>query len=146
MISLNKWLPNLVEGFMFYGGGKGGGGGKSTSTTGIDPMLKPYVTYGLTEAKKLYQSANPQYYPGQTYVSPSATTQAALQAQQTRALAGNPLLPAAQQQQQNVISGQYLANNPFFNQAMAGAGSAAAQSYYDAINAAQSGEIGRAHV
>ena len=122
------------------GGGKGGGGKSSgTSTTTIDPMLRPYVTYGLSEAKNLYQSNNPSYYPGQTYVSPSATTQSALQAQQTRALAGNPLLPAAQQQQQNVISGQYLANNPFFNQALAGAGQAATQQYFDAINAAQSG-------
>lgn len=139
MISLYKWLPNLVEGFTFYGGGGKGGGGKSTTTTGIDPMLKPYVTYGLNEAQALYQSSLPNFYPGQTYVGPSATTQAALQAQQNRALAGNPLLPAAQQQQQNVISGQYLANNPFFNQALAGAGAAATQQYFDAIQQAQSG-------
>ena len=142
MISLYKWLPNLVEGFTFYGGGGkggGGGGGQSQTTTGIDPMLKPYVTYGLNEAQRLYQANAPQYYPGQTYVSPSAQTQAALQAQQARALAGNPLLPAAQQQQQAVIGGEYLANNPFFNQALAGAGQAATQSYWDAINAAQSG-------
>ena len=59
-------------------GGKGGGGKQTgTATTTIDPMLKPYVTYGLSEAQKLYQSENPLYYPGQTYVSPSATTQAA---------------------------------------------------------------------
>lgn len=122
------------------GGGKGGGGGgESTTQQGIDPMLRPYVSYGLSEAQKLYQSTNPSYYPGQTYVSPSQQTQAALQAQQTRALQGNPLLPAAQQQQQNVIGGQYLANNPFFNQAMAGAGQAASQQYFDAINQAQSG-------
>lgn len=142
MINLHNWLFNLADSFTFYGGGGGkGGGGKSsgTSTTTIDPMLRPYVTYGLSEAQKLYQSNNPSYYPGQTYVSPSATTQSALQAQQTRALAGNPLLPAAQQQQQNVISGQYLANNPYFNQALAGAGQAATQQYFDAINAAQSG-------
>jgi hypothetical protein len=121
------------------GGGGKGGGGESTTQQGIDPMLKPYVQYGLTEAQKLYQSSNPNYYPGQTYVSPSAQTQTALQAQQQRALQGNPLLPAAQQQQQAVIGGQYLANNPFFNQALAGAGGAATQQYFDAINQAQSG-------
>lgn len=122
------------------GGGKGGGGGNSSQQVqGIDPMLKPYVTYGLNEAVDLYKSGVPNYYPGQTYVSPSQQTQAALQAQQTRALQGNPLLPAAQQQQQNVIGGQYLANNPFFNQALAGAGGAATQQYFDAINQAQSG-------
>jgi hypothetical protein len=141
MINLHNWLDNLVENFTFYGGGGKGkkGGGTSTTQQTIDPMLRPYVQYGLGEAQRLYQSATPQYYPGQTYVSPSETTQAALQAQQTRALAGNPLLPAAQQQQQAVIGGQYLANNPFFNQAMAGAGQAASQQYFDAINQAQSG-------
>jgi hypothetical protein len=122
------------------GGGKGGGGGSSgTQVQGIDPMLKPYVQYGLNEAVDLYKTGVPNYYPGQTFISPSQQTQAALQAQQTRALQGNPLLPAAQQQQQAVIGGQYLANNPFFNQAMQGAGQAAASQYFDAINQAQSG-------
>ena len=122
------------------GGGKGGGGGSSgTQVQGIDPMLKPYVQYGLNEAVDLYKSGVPNYYPGQTYISPSEQTQAGLQAQQNRALQGNPLLPAAQQQQQNVIGGQYLANNPYFNQAMSGAGAAATQQYFDAINSAQSG-------
>jgi hypothetical protein len=141
MISLNKWLPNLIEGFTFYGGGgKGGGGGSSgTQVQGIDPMLRPYVQYGLKEAVDLYKSGVPNYYPGQTYIDPSQQTQAALQAQQTRALQGNPLLPAAQQQQQSVIGGQYLANNPFFNQALQGAGQAATSQYFDAINQAQSG-------
>ena len=108
MITLHKWLDSLVDNFTFYGGGKGGGGGKSTTQQGIDPMLKPYVQYGLNEAKSLYQSAVPNYYPGQTFVSPSGQTQAALQAQQARALQGNPLLPAAQQQQQDVIQGAYF--------------------------------------
>jgi hypothetical protein len=119
--------------------GGGGGGQTQQSQTGIDPILKPYVSYGLGEAKKLYQGASPQYYAGQTYVSPSAQTTQALTAAGNRAMAGNPLLPAAQQQQQAVIGGQYLQNNPYFNQAMAGAGQAAGQSYFDAINAAQSG-------
>ena len=120
-------------------GGGGGSRGSSTSQQGIDPAVKPYITYGLSEAQKLYQSSTPEYYPNQTFISPSAQTQAGFQAAQNRALAGNPLLPAAQQQQQDVISGQYLANNPFFNQALAGAGQAATQQYFDAINQAQSG-------
>jgi hypothetical protein len=141
MISLNKWLPNLIEGFTFYGigGGGSGGGSSGTQVQGIDPMTKPFVQYGLNEAVDLYKSNTPNYYPGQTYISPSEQTQAALQAQQTRALQGNPLLPAAQQQQQSVIGGQYLANNPFFNQALQGAGQAATSQYFDAINQAQSG-------
>jgi hypothetical protein len=117
--------------------GGGGGGQQQQSQTGIDPMLKPYIEYGLGESKKLYQSNTPSYYPGQTYISPSAITQQAVQATTNRATMGNPLLPAAQQQQQNVISGQYLNSNPYFNQALAGAAQGAQQNYYDAIKQAQ---------
>ena len=119
--------------------GGGGGGQQQQSTTGIDPILKPYVSYGLEEAKNLYQGASPQYYAGQTYVDPSANTLSALTAAGNRAMAGNPLLPAAQQQQQAVIGGQYLNSNPYFNQALAGASQGATQTYMDAIKAAQGG-------
>jgi hypothetical protein len=119
--------------------GGGGGGQTQQSQTGIDPILKPYVSYGLQEAKNLYQGASPQYYAGQTYVSPSANTTSALTAAGNRAMAGNPLLPAAQQQQQDVISGNYLNSNPYFNQALAGASQGATQTYMDAIKSAQGG-------
>lgn len=119
--------------------GGGGGGQQQQSSTGIDPILKPYVSYGLEEAKNLYQGASPQYYAGQTYVDPSANTLSALTAAGNRATAGNPLLPAAQQQQQAVISGQYLNSNPYFNQALAGASQGATQTYMDAIKSAQGG-------
>jgi hypothetical protein len=138
MINLNNWLFNLIDNFTLYGGGSGGGGQTSTSKNELDPTVRPFVEYGLQEAKGLYQTDTPSYYPGQTYVGPSAQTQTALQAGQNRALAGNPLLPAAQQQQQNVISGQYLQNNPYFNQALAGAAQGATQNYNDAIMNAQS--------
>ena len=141
MIGLHNWLNNLVEGFTFYGGGKGGGGGQSSSVK-LPKFMQEKVDFGLSEAQKLYQSQNPQYYPGQTWIDPSAQTQAALQATQNRALMGNPLLPAAQQQQQNVIGGQYLQNNPYFNQALQGAAQASTQQYYDAINQATSGAAG----
>lgn len=119
--------------------GGGGGGQQQQSSTGIDPILKPYVSYGLEEAKNLYQGNSPQYYAGQTYVDPSANTLSALTAAGNRAMAGNPLLPAAQQQQQDVISGNYLNSNPYFNQALAGASQGATQTYMDAIKQAQGG-------
>ena len=88
---------------------KGGGGGSSQTTQQqLDPTVRPFVEYGLQEAKGLYQSDTPQYYPYQTYVDPSQQTQSALQAAQTRALAGSPLVPAAQQQQLATIQGQNL--------------------------------------
>jgi hypothetical protein len=118
-------------------GGGGGSSGESTTQQGIDPLLKPYVRYGLTEAQKLYQTDTPDYYGGQTYVGPSQQTQQALLAAQNRAMAGNPLLTQAQQQQQGVIGGDYLQNNPFFEQAMRGASQGATQAYNDAIAKAQ---------
>lgn len=140
LLNLSNWLTSLVESFTFYGGGSGGGGGsKSETNNQLDPTVQPFVKYGLEEAKGLYQTDTPQYYGGQTYVSPSAQTTSALGLAEQRAMAGNPLLPAAQQQQQDVIGGQYLQNNPYFNQAIAGAGQAATQTYNDAIMAAQSG-------
>ena len=91
----------------------------------------------MQEAQNLYQTQSPEYYAGQTYVSPSSQTTSALQAAQNRALGGNPLLSQAQQQQSDVIGGNYLNSNPYFNQALAGAAQGATQNYNDAIKAAQ---------
>ena len=81
-----------------------GGGGSTVTRTELDPNVAPYVTYGLSEAQRLYATPTPQYYPGQTYVGPSQQTQAALSAAQTRALAGNPLVGRAQGTVSAVIS------------------------------------------
>ncbi len=135
----SKAFSPLGKVMTLEGGGGGGNSGSSTSTTGIDPMLKPYVEFGTQEAKKLYEAGGPQYYAGQTYVGPSTQTTSAIDLATQRAAAGNPLVPLAQQQQQNVISGQYLQNNPYFNQAMGSAAQGATQTYMDAIKAAQSG-------
>ena len=91
----------------------GGGGGQqeSKTTTSIDPSIKPYVTYGLEEAKRLYETGSPQFFPGQTYVSPSAQTQQALQMAQERAMAGSPLTGAAQAETLATIQGRGV--NPF---------------------------------
>lgn len=91
--------------------GGGGGSQNSTTTTSIDPSIKPYVTYGLEEAKRLYESQSPQFFPGQTYVSPSEQTQQALQMAQERAMAGSPLTQAAQAETLATIQGKGV--NPF---------------------------------
>jgi hypothetical protein len=91
----------------------GGGGGTQTQTARaeIDPTLKPYVEYGLGEAKRLYQGTTPSFFPGQTFVSPSEATTRALGLAEQRALAGSPLTQAAQQQTLATIQGQGV--NPF---------------------------------
>ena len=97
----------------------------TTTTSTIDPTIQPFLTYGLTEAQKLYQGGGPQYYGGQTYVGPSETTQTGLQALEARASQGNPLLQSAQGQLQNTISGGFLQGNPFFQGAFQPAAQAA---------------------
>jgi hypothetical protein len=107
----------------------------------MDPAVRPYVTYGLSEAQRLYESGGPQYYPGQTYVGPSASTQAGLQAAQTRALQGSALTPAAQQQALGTIGGAYLGGSPFFEGAFQPAARAAQQSFMDSISGIRSGAV-----
>ena len=138
LLNLSNWVQSLVESFTFYGGGSGGGGGsKSETNNQLDPTIRPFVEYGLNEAKNLYQTNTPSYYAGKTYVDPSAQTTSALSSAEARARSGNPLLPAAQQQQQDVISGKYLNSNPYFDRALAGAAQGATTNYMDAIKAAQ---------
>ena len=142
MFKLHNWVQELIQSFTFYGGGSGGGGGGQTSktTNELDPTVRPYVEYGLGEAKNLYQTAGPNYFPGQTYVGPSAQTTSALGLAGQRAMTGSPLLPAAQQQQLSSIQGNYLnAGNPYFQQALAGPTQQATQAYNDAIRQAQGG-------
>ena len=95
------------------------------TSSNIDPTIQPFLSYGLSEAQRLYQAGGPQYYGGQTYVSPSTTTQTGLQALEARAKLGNPLLQSAQNQLQSTVSGEFLGGNPFFQGAFAPAAKAA---------------------
>ena len=120
-------------------GGGGGGGTNTVTRTELDPVMRPFVQYGLEESARLYQNPDvPQYYPGQTYVGPSQQTQAALAAAQQRATMGNPLVPAAQQAAQQTIQGGFLGGNPFFEGAFKGATAGAQTAYQDATQAALS--------
>jgi hypothetical protein len=144
MIGLNNWLENLVESFTFYGGGgKGkGGGGSQTQTQDIAPWLKEYVTYGLGEAKNLYQGASPTYFPGQTYVDPSMQTTQAIDLATQRALAGSPLTSGAIAQQTGTVGGQYLGANPYLEAALRPGQQAATRAYEQAISGTRSQAAG----
>jgi hypothetical protein len=117
----------------------GGGGGQqnSTTTTSIDPSIKPYVTYGLEEAKRLYETGSPQFFPGQTYVSPSEQTQQALKMAQERAMAGSPLTGAAQAETLATIQGKGV--NPFLAGALEQTNRLAGEDYLRNIQKLQSG-------
>ena len=129
-------------------GGGGGGGTNTVTRTELDPVMRPFVQYGLEESARLYQNPDvPQYFPGQTFVAPSQQTQAALAAAQQRATMGNPLVPAAQQAAQQTIQGGFLGGNPFFEGAFRGATAGAQTAYQDATqqalsNASRAGRYG----
>ena len=109
----------------------------TTTTSQIDPTIQPYLSYGLQQAQQAYQGGGPQYYGGQTYVSPSTTTQTGLQALEARASLGNPLLQSAQNQLQNTVSGGFLGGNPFFQGAFQPAAQAAQTQFQQTL-----GDIG----
>jgi hypothetical protein len=117
----------------------GGGGGQqpTTTTTSIDPSIKPYVTYGLEEGKRLYESGTPTFFPGQTYVSPSEQTQQALKMAQERAMAGSPLTRAAQAETLATIQGRGV--NPFLAGALEQTNRLSGEDYLRNMQKLQSG-------
>jgi len=117
--------------------GGGGGSQESTTTSSIDPRIAPYVTYGLEEAKRLYQGQSPEYFKGQTYISPSEATQESLAMARERALGGSPLVKAAQQEQLATIQGRGV--NPFLAGALEQTNRLAGEDYLRNVQKLQSG-------
>ena len=94
---------------------KGGGSQRTiTQTTAPSKFAEPFLQYGMQEAKDLYQSARPQYYPKSTVVGFSPETQMALSGYRSAAAAGSPMIPAVQQAVQQNLTG----TNPLFQQAL----------------------------
>jgi hypothetical protein len=87
----------------------GGGGGTQETRTEIAPEFKPYITYSLGEAKRLYQGM-PQA-PDTLAPEQSAFSQQAIQQAAQRAQMGSPLVGAAQAEQLATIQGRGV--NPF---------------------------------
>ena len=134
----------LVTGFMTRNGFMlwGGDPEPQKTTTGIDPSMRPYVEKGLSEAQKLYETYTPQYYGGQTYVSPSAQTESALTMAEAQARAGSPLINQALAQQQGAVGGEYLGANPYLAAALKPGQEAATQAYNQAIGGTRSQAAG----
>jgi len=83
------------------------GGGGSETKTEIDPEFKPFLKFGLEEAKRLYQGTGA--LPETLSVAPSAATQQAMSMAEQRALAGSPLT----RQAQGVIAQQMGYSSPY---------------------------------
>ncbi len=95
---------------MSLSGKSSGSGAQTTTTTNSNPpeFQKPFLEYGMNEAKSLYGSDKPQYFPNSTVVPFSGQTENALQAQEQRATMGSPLNTGAQIEALRNLSGQYL--------------------------------------
>jgi len=93
----------------------------TTSTSSIDPALLPYLTQGLQRAQSLFLTGKqPEFFPGQTYVSPSAATTEAIAQQEAIARQQSPVLQQAQQaytsslgQVGQTAAGGFLNANPY---------------------------------
>jgi hypothetical protein len=87
---------------------------------------QPFLTFGMEEAKKLYQSDKPNYFPNSTVVPFSNQTNTGLQQIEQRAMQGSPLTQGAKDLTQSTMQGDFLsAGNPYFSQMTS--------SIYDAI-------------
>jgi len=101
----------------------------TTQTSQIDPALLPYLTQGLERAQSLFLTGQqPQFFPGQTYVSPSAATTEAIAQQEAIARQQSPVLQQAQQaytsslgQVGQTAAGGFLNANPYQQAMMAAA-------------------------
>lgn len=128
-----------------------------TSVTQLDPTVRPFVAYGLEEAQRLFEGFTPQYFPGQTFVGPSDATQAALLAQQNRALQGSRLTREAGEAASRLTSAQNPASAiyeqllagmsgtptaPFYSSIMAGGNNPALQQYQNIYNLASAPNAG----
>jgi hypothetical protein len=99
---------------------------ETVTTSSIDPALRPFLTEGLERARSLFLTGQqPQFFQGQTYVSPSAQTEEALAQQEALARQQSPVLQQAQQAYQQSLGGigataggSFLGSNPYQAQMM----------------------------
>jgi hypothetical protein len=93
----------------------------TTQTSSVDPALLPYLTQGLERARSLFLTGQqPEFFPGQTYVSPSAATTESIAQQEAIARQQSPVLQQAQQAYQSSLgqvgqtaAGGFLNANPY---------------------------------
>lgn len=111
-----------------------GGGGQQETKTEIAPEFKPYITYSLGEAKRLYEGM-PQA-PATLAPEQSVYSQQAIQQAAQRAQMGSPLMGAAQAEQLATIQGRGV--NPFLAGALEQANRLAGEQYTRNIQNLQS--------
>ena len=89
---------------------KGGGNTRQVQASSVEPpaFQKPFIEYGLSQAKQLYEAETPQYYPGQTVVGYSPESEMALQGIRQQAISGSPFIQGVQ----DVVMQNLMGTNP----------------------------------
>jgi len=89
---------------------KGGGNTRTVQAGSTEPpaFQKPFLEYGLSQAKQLYESGAPQYFPGQTVVGYSPESEMALQGIRQQAISGSPFIQGVQ----DVVMQNLMGTNP----------------------------------
>ena len=124
---------NPITSLREYKGGGGGGGSQQTSNT-IDPMLKPYIQFGLNEAQDLYDGGAPEYYSGNTYLDPNKAQQDAISMMTNQANAGSNVLTNSSNLANQTLNGDFLdAGNPYLAQATQAGADVATDQYNKAM-------------
>ena len=111
-----------------------GGGGREETKTEIAPEFKPYITYSLGEAKRLYEGA-PEA-PATLAPEQSAFSRQAIESAAQRAQMGSPLMGAAQAEQLATIQGRGV--NPFLAGALEQSNRLAREQFTEGVQGLQS--------
>ena len=94
---------------------KGGRSGQQTVNTQVEPpaYAKPFLEYGLSEAKQRYETGEPEFYPFPTTVGFSPESEMALDMVRDGALDPNSLTAQAQ----GVVQQNLMGTNPLMSMA-----------------------------
>jgi hypothetical protein len=111
-----------------------GGGGREETKTEISPEFKPYITYSLGEAQRLYQGM-PEA-PATLAPEQSAFSRQAIESAAQRAQMGSPLMGAAQAEQLATIQGRGV--NPFLAGALEQSNRLAREQFTEGVQGLQS--------
>lgn len=97
--------------------GGGGGGGQQTVNTQVEPpsYAKPFLEFGLEQAKQQFNSDLPNYYPASTVVGFSPESEMSLDLMRQRALDPNSMTA----QTANVVQQNLMGTNPLMSAAFA---------------------------
>ncbi len=106
------------------------------TTQVVEPWAeaKPYLTYGMQQARNLYDNNGGfNYFPGQTVVGFDPATTNALNMTEQRAMAGSPLLRGAQSNLASTVSGDFLNGNQYLDGAINTASRGLVRNFNEAV-------------